>query len=119
MTFRCATKLAGVAGALLMAFPSNRMVVTAAVEAMPVAAAAQAVIPDTLDWLSKRRGERDIYEALLTDIFPGERPSALLIEGLPLAFQNPSASVWQRLGAGTERQASVERAVPPPITSFV
>jgi hypothetical protein len=104
--FRCATKLAGVASVLLITFPANRLVVTATVRAMPAAAAAQGVTPDKLDWLSKRRVERDIYEALLKDIFAGERPSALLIEGEPVVFQNPSASVWQRLGAGPERQAS-------------
>ncbi len=210
MTFRCATKLAGVASGLLVAFPSNRVAVTPWVGTRPAATSAQCVVFDNLeelsartdtvfagtviakqptgargdhetvevvtirveqswkgavpaeirvgtdrpfeldkqyvvfaagqplsttilcrwaepverataklDWLSKRRAEHEIYEALLKDIFPGEQqPSVLLIEGVPRVFENPPAWVWQKLGAGAERQASVERAVAPPATPF-
>jgi hypothetical protein len=63
--------------------------------------------------------EREIYEAILTDILRGSLPAALLIQAAPRPMQRPSTSDWDKLGGfGTQLRARVDSAQSVSIEPF-
>jgi hypothetical protein len=62
---------------------------------------ASALSAHSLETAVPQRGERDIYTALLRDLFRGTLPTAFVIQTNPLALASPSPSDWALLGPGT------------------
>jgi len=66
-----------------------------------------------------QEGDRQIYVALLRDLFRGSLPASYVIQTMPLSLPQPSAYDWRWLGSGTAAlQAKVEATKPLPAVAF-